>query len=241
MSYDPFQPQQMSARADGRVIDAGLQAHMRSVYNTMCWGLAITAAVAWSVANVAPLFNLVFGTPLRWVAVLAPLFFIMFGFTPGRIARMPAGSVRTMFFSFSALMGLSMAAIFVVYTGASIASTFFVTAGMFAATSLYGYTTKRDLTAMGSFMTMGLIGLMIAGLVGLFFHSPGLYFVMSVLGVVIFTGLAAWETQAIKERYAESYGAEANAKMATVGALSLYMNFINLFQFMMSFMGQQRN
>jgi FtsH-binding integral membrane protein len=240
MFPDKYQPQ-ATTYSQSAVIDAGLQAHMRSVYNTMCFGLVVTGLVAFSVANIEPVFNLVFGTPLRWVALFAPLAFLMFGFTPGRLHRMPADKIRLMFYGFSALMGLSMAAIFMVFTGASIARVFFVTAGAFAATSLYGYTTKRDLARMGSFLFMGLIGIVLASVVNIFLGSAPVQFAISVLGIVIFTGLAAWETQRLKESY--SYGStsgESNAKMAVMGALSLYLNFINLFQTMMHFMGNQR-
>ncbi|MDE1152893.1 MAG: Bax inhibitor-1/YccA family protein [Micavibrio sp.] len=240
MSYDPIQ-QPTFARADGRVVDAGLQAHMRSVYNTMCWGLAVTAAVAWSVANVAPLRSLVFGTPLSWVFALAPLFFVMFGFSANRVRRLTAQQVRNTFIGFSALMGVSMGTIFMYYSGVSIARVFVITAGTFAAMSLIGYTTKRDLSAMGSFMMMGMIGIVLASVVNIFVASAAINFVVSILGVVIFTGLTAWETQMIKENYAEANGVESNSKMATMGALNLYMSFINLFQFLMSFMGNNRN
>lgn len=240
MSQDSFRPQ-TTTYGTSVEIDAGLQAHMRSVYNTMGLGLILTGVVAYGVANIEPLFNLIFGTPLRWVALLAPLGFVLFGFTPGRLARMPAAQIRTMFYLFSALMGLSMSTIFVVFAGASIARVFFITAGMFAATSLYGYTAKRDLSKMGSFLYMGFMGIFFAAIINLFMASAAVHFAVSVLGVLIFTGLAAWETQRIKESYAYGGGmAEANQKLATMGALSLYLNFINLFQSLLHLMGNQR-
>ena len=224
--------------ANDQVTDAGLQAFMRGVYNTMGVGLAVTGAVAFGTANFPPLYNAIFGTPLAWVVMLAPLAFIFLGFTPARVARMEPAKLRMVFFLFAALMGLSMAAIFQVFTGESIARVFFVTAGTFAATSLYGYTTKKDLTSMGGFLFMGLIGIVLASLVNLFLGSEMVQFVVSVLGVVIFTGLTAWDTQRLKETYAYG-GGDANDKLATMGALSLYLNFINLFQSLLSLMGNR--
>lgn len=221
-------------------IDAGLQGYMHGIYNTMTLGLGITGLVAYAVAATPALFNAIFGTPLAWVAMLAPLAFIWFGFTPARIARMPADKVRLTFVIFSAIMGVSMATIFQVFTGASIARVFFITAATFAATSLYGYTTKRDLTGMGNFLFMGMAGIVIASLVNLFLGSTMVHFVISVIGVVVFTGLTAWDTQRLRDMYAVGQH-EANAKMATLGALSLYLNFINLFQMLLQFMGDRRN
>ena len=238
MSYDPIKT--AAASGYGTAVDAGLQAHMRGVYNTMGIGLLVTAITAFLVANTPVLMQAIFGTPLMYVVMLAPLAFIFFGFTPARMQRAPVSQIRTMFYLFAAAMGLSMASIFAVYTATSITRVFFVTAAMFAGTSIYGYTTKRDLAGMGSFMMMGLIGIVIASIVNLFMQSSGLQFALSFLGVFIFTGLAAWETQRIKEMY--SYGArmqEANDKMAVLGALSLYLNFINLFQSLLHLMGNR--
>jgi len=240
MSYDPsYQRTPQAAYAAPRTIDAGLQAYMQSVYNTMGLGLVVTGLTAFGVASIPALFNLIFGTPLAWIFMLAPLGFIWFGFTPARIARMPSGKLRNIFILFSAVMGVSMAVIFQVFTGASIARVFFITAATFAATSLYGYTTKRDLTAVGSFLFMGLMGIFIAMIVNLFMHSAMVQFVVSALGVIIFTGLTAWETQRLRDLYAAG-ATEANAKTAIVGALSLYLNFINLFQMLLHFMGNRR-
>ena len=227
-----------AAYGSDQVIDAGLQGFMRGVYNTMGIGLVITGLVAFATANTPALAQAIFTTPLKWVVMLAPLAFIFLGFTPGRIARMQPGQVRTMFYVFSAVMGLSMASVFLVFTGASIARVFFVTAATFAATSLYGYTTKKDLSGMGSFMVMGMIGIFIAMIVNIFLQSAMVHFVVSILGVVIFTGLAAYETQMLKETY-RSGGGEANNKLATMGALNLYLSFINLFQFLLSLMGNR--
>jgi uncharacterized protein len=179
----------------------------------------------------------IFQTPLKWVVMLAPLAFIFF--FSFRMERMTAASARTAFFAFSAVMGLSLASVFLVFTGASIARTFFITATMFGATSLYGYTTKRDLSKFGSFLIMGLIGVIIASLVNILLGSSLLQFAISIIGVLVFTGLTAYDTQTIKEQYAEGFGHEANSKMAVFGALSLYLNFVNIFQLLLSLTGQR--
>lgn len=237
MVNGPYNPYATSSRAmDQASFDAGLRAHMLRVYNYMCLALAITGGVAFLGAQSEAFVAMIFGTPLKWVVMLAPLGFMFFGFRPD---RMSATALRTSLFVFSGLMGLSMMAIFLVYTGTSIARVFFVTAAMFAGTSLYGYTTKADLSKMGSFLVMGLIGILLAGLVNIFLGSSALQFAISVIGVVIFTGLTAWDTQNIKESYASSWGDEANSRLAVMGALSLYLNFINLFQFLLSLMGQR--
>lgn len=221
-------------------IDQGLQAFMRSVFNAMGAGLVVTGLTAFGVSQVPALFNAIFGTPLQWVVIFAPLAFLFLGFTPSRIARMDAAKLHLLFIAFSAVMGISMAVIFKVFTAESIARVFFITAATFAATSLYGYTTKRDLSSMGSFLFMGVIGLVIASVVNLFLQSTMVHFVVSALGVLIFTGLTAYDTQRLKETYSSSYGAaEANAKLAVMGALSLYLNFINLFQSLMNLMGER--
>jgi FtsH-binding integral membrane protein len=149
-----------------------------------------------------------------------------------------AGAAQTMFWAFCAVMGLSMASIFLVFTGASIARTFFISAAMFGVMSLYGYTTKTDLTKFGSFLIMGLIGVVIASIVNIFLGSSMLQFAVSVVGILVFLGLTAWDTQSIKEQYAENAGAEANQKLAVMGALSLYLSFINIFQLLLSLTGQ---
>lgn len=221
---------------DQATYDAGLRAHMVRVYNYMCLALAITGATAFIGSSIPAFVQMVYGTPLKWVVMLAPLAFIFFGFRP---QTMSASKLQTMFYVFSVLMGLSMMSVFLVFTGESIARVFFITAGMFAATSLYGYTTKADLSKMGALMFMGLIGIVIASVVNIFLGSGALQFAISVIGVIVFTGLTAWDTQSIKEQYADGFGAEGNNKLAVMGALSLYLNFINLFQFLLQFMGQR--
>ena len=231
-----FNRNHTAAYGSDQVIDTGLQSFMRSVYNTMCGGLALTGAVAFGVAQ-SPLITMIYGTPLQWVVMLAPLAFILFGFTPARVARMEIGKLRMLFYTFAALMGLSLSYIFIAYTGASVARVFFITAATFAATSLWGYTTKRDLSGMGSFLFMGMIGILIAGLVNMILGSAMVQFIVSILGVVIFTGLAAFETQMLKETY--RYGGGANDKVALMGALNLYLSFVNMFQFLLSLMGNR--
>ena len=243
MSYDPLNsssqnPSSRAARA-GEVIDAGLQSYMQSVYRTMSWGLGVTGLTAYAVANVPVLSNLLIHTGFSFVVMLASLGFLLYGFRPSRIAQVPAESLRTTFIIFSVLMGLLLSVVFEVYTGASIARVFFITAATFAGTSLYGYTTKSDLTSVGSFMRMGLFGIVIAGFVNIFMMSAMVYFVTSIIGVVVFTGLTAWETQSLKNVYREG-DSEANAKQAVLGALNLYMNFINLFQMFLSLSGDRK-
>lgn len=218
--------------------DAGLRAHMQSIFNYMGIGLAVTGLVAWVIANTA-LAGVIYGTPLRWVAILSPLAFMFF--LNFKMHSLSASTLRTLFFAFCATMGLSMGALFLIFTGGSIARAFFITAATFGAMSIWGYTTKRDLTGLGSFLLMGVLGLIIAGIVNIFMQSAMLQWVSSVLGVAIFTGLTAFDVQRIKQTYAESWGAEANEKMAVWSAMSLYMNFINAFQFLLQLTGVRRD
>jgi uncharacterized protein len=225
------------AGVDIASFDAGLRAHMVRIFNYMAGGLAITGTLAFLVANTA-LANIVFGTPLKWVVMLLPFVFLMF--MNFRIQTISVASLRTLFWSFCGSMGLSMGAIFLVFTNDSIARAFFITAATFGAMSLWGYTTKRDLAGFGAFMMMGVFGLFIAMLVNLFLQSSGLQWVTSILGVAIFTGLTAFDVQRIKQTYAESWGDEANNKLAVFGALQLYLNFINAFQFLLQLTGTVR-
>jgi hypothetical protein len=220
-------------------IDAGLRQHMLRVYNYMGSGLALTGIVAYVVANTPVLVQAIFGTPLQWVVMLAPLAFVLvlsFG-----IQRLSFFAAQAVFWAFAVAMGASLASIFLVFTGASIARVFFITAGTFAAMSLYGYTTKTDLSKFGSFLLMGLIGIIIAGLVNMFVQSSALQFAISVIGVLVFVGLTAYDTQQIKEIYLESDDSETMGKKALMGALSLYLDFINLFMMLMQLFGQRRD
>ena len=223
-------------------IDEGLRSFMLSVYNYMGLGLAITGLVALAVASSPAIYMPIFTTPLKWVVILAPLGFVMF--LSARIQAMSVSAAQLTFWLFAAVMGVSMASIFLVFTGESIARVFFVTAATFGAVSLYGYTTKRDLSGMGSFLFMGLIGIVIASLVNIFIGSTALQFAVSVIGVLVFTGLTAWDTQRLKEQYLSGLqyaGADIAGKTAVMGALSLYLNFINLFTMLLQLMGNQRN
>lgn len=224
------------ARA-GAVYDEGLRSHMLRVYNYMGIGLVVTGLVAFVVASTPALYVPIFSSPLKWVVMLAPLAFVLlFSF---KMQTMSAASAQAMFWAFCAVMGLSLASVFLVFTGTSIARTFFITATMFGATSLYGYTTKRDLTQFSSFLIMGLIGVVIASVVNIFLGSTALQFAISVIGIAVFVGLTAWDTQTIKEQYAENFDAESQQKLAVFGALSLYLNFVNIFQLLLNFTGER--
>ncbi len=235
--------------ADGAVIDAGLRGYMLRVYNWMASGLLLTGAVAYGVANTSliNLFYQVVQTPrgtavqptlLGYAAMFAPLVFVMvLSFGVNRLSR-PA--TQALFWAFAAAMGASLANIFLVYAGGSIARVFFVTAGTFGAMSIYGYTTKTDLTRFGSFLIMGLIGVVIASLVNMFIGSSGLQFAISVIGVLVFVGLTAYDTQRIKGdyvQYAYAQGTDGAAVRSVYDALSLYLNFINLFMLMLQLFG----
>jgi len=233
-------------------MDTGLRAHMLRVYNYMVGALALTGVVAYGVANTPALLNLLYHpvatangaalqptVPLGWIVILAPLalvFFLSF-----RIMQMSQAAAQATFWAYAALVGASLSSILIAYTGASVAMTFFVTAGTFGAMSLWGYTTKRDLTGFGSFLFMGLIGILLASLANFFFKSPAIDFVVSVLGVLIFTGLTAWDTQKIKNTYYAVGGDVAVAgKAAIMGALALYLDFLNIFLFLLRFLGNRR-
>jgi hypothetical protein len=233
----PYAWQSTAARPGSALFDEGLRQHMLRVYNYMGLGLVVTGLVAFVVASTPALYVPLFQTPLKWAVMLAPLAFVFF--FSFRMHAMTAAGAQTAFWAFCAVMGLSLASVFLVFTGTSIARTFFITATMFGATSLYGYTTKRDLSKFGSFLIMGLIGIIIASLVNLFVGSSALQFAISIIGVLVFTGLTAYDTQSIKEQYSEGYGHEANSKMAVFGALSLYLNFVNMFQLLLSLTGQR--
>jgi len=219
-------------------IDVGLRQYMLKVYNYMTGGLVVTGLVAFFVANSPALLSAIFGTPLAWVVMLAPLgFVLLFSF---RLQRMSTGTAQLLYWAFAALMGLSLSTIFIVFTHASIARVFFITAATFAGMSLYGYTTRRDLAGLGSFMFMGLIGIVIASLVNIFLASSALQFAVSVIGVIVFVGLTAWDTQQIKEMYVEGETDEMGTKKAIFGALRLYLDFINLFIMLMQLLGNRR-
>jgi hypothetical protein len=249
-------------RTDAAAVDAGLRAYMLRIYNYMTIGLAITGFAALGVymaattsdpslaafpQKIGSVYLTTFGyamfvSPLKWLFIFAPLamvFAISFG-----IQRLAPATAQLLFWVFSALMGVSLSSIFLVYTHSSIVQVFFITAASFGALSLFGYTTRRDMTAMGSFLIMGLFGIIIAGLVNLFLASSALQFVVSVGGVLVFAGLTAWDTQRLKNEYIYGYagaGGDVAERSAILGALSLYLNFINLFTLLLQLLGQRDN
>jgi len=236
-------------------VDAGLRAHMIRVYNYMAMGVALTGVLAWltfqaaggdaitvigrgGFAGLTPFGHAVFETPLLWILFLAPVglvFFLSF-----RIGSLEASTARLLFFVYAALLGVSLAPIFIVYLHSSIARVFFISAASFGALSLWGYTTQRDLTGLGSFLVMGVFGLLIAMVVNMFLGSSGLDWTISVLGVGIFAGLTAYDTQKIKEFYSVNDDGTVAGRKAVMGALSLYLDFINMFLFLLRLMGDRR-
>ncbi len=241
-------------------IDAGLRAHMNKVYGTMSIGMVITAMAAWAVAGLAVTSDptvtgmairegeylssfgaLLYTSPLKWVVMFAPLAFVFFGFG-ALMSKGSAAAVQLGFFAFAGLMGLSISSIFLVFTGFSIVQTFLITAIAFAGLSLWGYTTKKDISGWGSFLIMGVIGLIVASIVNIFLGSPAIMFAISALGVLIFAGLTAYDTQKIKTTYlahAHAGDQEWLDKSAYSGALNLYLDFINLFMFLLQFLGNR--
>ena len=226
--------------AQTAVIDQGLRAHMNKVYGLMSVGMLMTAGVAWAVGTSPAMVAAIFGTPLKWVVMFAPLIMVFaFG---ALINRLSVAAAQLFFYAYAALMGLSLSYIFAIYTGTSIAQTFLVTSIAFAGLSLYGYTTKKDLSGMGTFLMMGLIGLIVASIVNIFLASSALAFAVSVIGVLIFAGLTAYDTQSIKNEYIAhaQHGDEAwLGKSAIMGALRLYLDFINMFMFLLQFLGNR--
>ncbi|AJD43154.1 MULTISPECIES: Bax inhibitor-1/YccA family protein [Rhizobium] len=229
----------------GEMIDQGLRSYMLKVYNLMALGLAITGVaaflsfqLAFADGQLTAFGQAIYVSPLKWVVIFAPLalvFFLSF-----RIGRMSVSAAQTTFWVYAALVGLSLSSLLLIYTGESVVQTFFITAASFGALSLYGYSTKRDLSAMGSFLIMGLFGLIIASLVNIFLASSAMQFAISVIGVLIFAGLTAYDTQRIKEMYFEADDVAVAGRKAIIGALTLYLDFINLFMFLLQFLGNRR-
>ena len=222
-------------------IDAGLRAHMNKVYGLMSVAMVITGGVAWAVGTNEAMLTAIYATPLKWVVMFLPLVMVFaFG---AMINRLSVAAAQLFFYVYAAAVGLSLAFIFAVFTGTSIATTFLVTAIAFAGLSLYGYTTKRDLSGFGTFLVMGLIGLIVASVVNIFLASSALAFAISVIGVLIFAGLTAFDTQTIKNTYlAHAHAGDEQwlGKAAIMGALSLYLDFINMFMFLLQFLGDRR-
>ena len=246
-----FNQRSFTKTTDQVVIDEGLRAYMLKVYNYMTTGLLLTGLVAYffgkasivtnelgQIIGITSIGAMLFGSPLKWVVMLAPLGFVFY--LSAKINKMSISGAQITFWIFSAIMGLSLASIFIVYTQASIARVFFISSGTFAAMSLYGYTTKKDLTKLGGFLFMGLIGIIIASLVNLFFQSSALHFAISVIGVLVFVGLTAYDTQSIKNMYYAGDSESVGGKKALMGALRLYLDFINLFIMLLRLFGQRR-
>lgn len=219
-------------------VDVGLRAYMLKVYNYMMAGLAITGVVSYFTANSPAMIQAIFGTPLQFVVMLAPLAFIMvlsFG-----VNKLSASAAQGIFWLFAVAMGLSLSSVFLAYQGGSIARVFFITSATFGAMSLYGYTTQRDLSGFGSFLFMGLIGILIASIVNIFLGSSALEFAISIIGVLVFTGLTAYDTQMIKMTYQEGMDREVENKTAIYGALSLYLDFVNMFLMLLRLFGERK-
>ena len=233
--------------ATGAAVDAGLRAHMLSVYNYMTSGILLTGIVAVLIGNTTAIYSLVSYnaltghqglTGLGWIVTFAPLGIVLwmsFGFN-----RISAGLAQFLFWTFAVLMGASLSTIFLAYTDGSIALTFFATAAAFASLSLYGYTTKRDLSGMGQFLLMGMVGLFVAMIVNMFWVNDTFSLVIAAVGVLVFAGLTVYDTQKIKSLYFQVAGSDIMGKTAIMGALTLYLDFINMFQFLLSFMGDRR-
>lgn len=229
----------LTATSKNKTFDEGLRKYMLKVYNYMALALLLTGVAAATTISVEPLYNLMFQTGFGTIIMFAPLgialyFFMGFG-------RMSLQTAQILFWVYAALTGMSLAYLALVYTGASIARTFFICSSVFGAMSLYGYSTSRDLTSMGSFFAMGLIGLIIASLVNLFLKSSALSFATSLIGIVVFMGLIAWDTQKIKSMYYTAGNDEVGQKLSIMAAFTLYLDFINLFLYLMRFLGNRRD
>ena len=239
MNFDAFTSRPAYPQGASRTdIDLGLRRYMLSVYNYMAVGLGVTGVVAYA-AVATGFYQQIAGTPLIWLVMLAPILPVLF--LSARIDRISFATAQAVFWGYAGLMGLSLAGLLLVYTGTSVARVFFISAGTFAAMSAYGYSTGRDLARLGSFLMMGLIGIVLASLVNIFIGSSALQFAVSVIGVLVFTGLTAYDTQRIKQVYfAGGYGADL-AKTALMGALTLYLDFINLFVMLLQLTGERRD
>ena len=246
-----FDQRSFTKATDKGIVDEGLRAYMLKVYNYMTTGLLLTGIIAYifgklsietnamgQIVKLTAIGELIFRSPLMWVIMLAPLGFVFY--LSARINKMSVSAAQITFWLFASIMGLSLASVFIEFTHTSIARVFFITSGTFAAMSIYGYTTKKDLTKLGGFLFMGLIGIIIASLVNLFIGSSALQFAISVIGVIVFVGLTAYDTQNIKNAYYAGDSNEVGSKKALLGALKLYLDFINLFILLLQLFGQRR-
>ncbi len=222
---------------EGAQVDAGLRNYMSSVYNRMTAGVLVTALTAWLVGSSPDLMRFFLGGPQMYLVIFAPLAIVWFGFNP---RTMNSRRLAISFFLLSALYGITFSTIGYIYTKDSIAQSFFVATAMFAGLSIFGYTTKKDLTGLGSFAVMGVLGLLIASVMNMFFHNPMMHNVISGIGIIAFSGITAWYTQLTKEMYNSSAPAEMNSCMAWAAALQLYISFIAIFQYLLQFLGQRQ-
>jgi uncharacterized protein len=222
---------------DAATLDQGLRAHMLRVYNYMASAVALSGIVAALVASSPAMTQLIFGTPLKWAFMLAPLGFVLV--LAWKFETMSKTAVQALFWAYAACIGVSVAAMLLVFTGASVARAFFISAAMFAGMSLYGYTTKADLSKFSAFLIMGVVGLLIASIVNIFLGSTLLQFVISAVTVLVFCGLTAWDTQRIKDTYVEYAGTEVEDKLTVMNALGLYINFVAIFQAILHLTGQK--
>jgi len=230
-------PAQQSSSSQSLSFDAGLRSHMSRIYNRMTLGVLVTAVVAYFVGNSPELLALFLGGPQKWIVMLAPLAIVFFGFNP---AKMSSKAMSISFFLLSALYGISFAAIFVVFTGESIAKAFFIATAMFAGLSIFGYSTKKNLDGVGSFAVMGVWGVLILGIINIFIGSTVMGNIISVVSIVAFAGITAWETQRMKEMYSPRADVEMTSRMSWMGALNLYISFIAIFQNILHLMGNRQ-
>lgn len=218
------------------VIDAGLRNHMQRIYNRMTLGVLVTAVTSFAVSSSPALLQFFFSGPQMYIVIFAPIAVLWFRFNP---MTMPARKLQSSFFLISVLYGISFAVIFLAYTNESIARAFFIAAGMFAGLSIFGYTTKKDLSALRTFAVMGIMGVFLMSIGNMFIRSAGLFDLISAVGIIAFAGLTAWQTQAMKEMYSTSHGEETNSRMAWAAALNLYISFMAMFQYILHFVGNR--
>jgi FtsH-binding integral membrane protein len=234
--FDKQMPLEQTSSSQSLSFDAGLKAHMSRIYNRMTLGVLVTAVIAYVVGNSPELLALFMGGPQKWIVMLAPLAVIFFGFNP---AKMSAKGMSVSFFVLSALYGISFATIFAVFTGESIAKAFFIASAMFAGLSIFGYTTKKNLDGIGSFAVMGVWGVLILAVVNIFVQSSMMANLISVVSIIAFAGITAWETQRMKEIYSPRADSEMMSRMSWLGALNLYVSFIAIFQSVLQLMGNR--